>query len=130
MLKEDIEKDFPFISVVEYGGKEYVGVINNQDHAITSMYIYQDLRSAGDKADFVALCKTWWWESNRMIPIGIFLRKEMQSYKEILMIMNTKDVTVKMGHVTNLSNLAVKRTKRRSVQLVRKPKEVIKKINQ
>ena len=44
--------------------------------------------------------------------------------------MNTKDVTVKMGHVTNLNNLAVKRTKRRSVQLVRKPKEVIKKINQ
>ena len=130
MLKEDIEKDFPFISVVEYGGKEYVGVINNQDHAITSMYIYQDLKGDRQKADFVALCKTWWWESNRMIPIGIFLRKEMQNYREILMIMNTKDVTVKMGHVTNLNNLAVKRTKRRSVQLVRKPKEVIKKINQ
>ena len=71
MLKEDIEKDFPFISVVEYGGKEYVGVINNQDHAITSMYIYQDLRTAVEKADFVALCKTWWWESNRLSLIHI-----------------------------------------------------------
>ena len=125
MIKEDIKKDFPFISVVEYGGKEYVGVINNQDHAITSMYIYQDLKTDTQKADFVALCKTWWWESNRMIPIGIFLRKEMSSYREILMIMNTKDVTVKMGHVTNLNNLAVKRTKRRSVQLVRKPRDFI-----
>ena len=65
-----------------------------------------------------------------LIELMMFGRKEMQNYREILMIMNTKDVTVKMGHVTNLNNLAVKRTKRRSVQLVRKPKEVIKKINQ
>ena len=61
MLKEDIEKDFPFISVVEYGGKEYVGVINNQDHAITSMYIYQDLK--GDSKEFdedlVKAIKDW-----------------------------------------------------------------------
>ena len=45
MLLDDIEKNFPFISVVEYGGQEYVGVINNQDNAITSMYIYTDIHS-------------------------------------------------------------------------------------
>ena len=38
------------------------------------------------------------------------------------MIMNTKDVSVKLGPVTNLANLAMKRSKRKSVQLVRKPK--------
>jgi len=38
------------------------------------------------------------------------------------MTMNTKDVKVTVGPVVNLGNLAVKRVKRKSVQLVRKPK--------
>ena len=122
MLLDDIEKNYPFISVVEYGGQEYVGVINNQDNAITSMFIFTDIRNAENKEKFIELCKTWWFESNRMIPIGIYLRQEMAPFKQNMMMMNTKDVSVKIGPVTSLSNLAMKRSKRKSVQLVRKPK--------
>ena len=122
MLRKDIAENFPFISVVNYGDKEYVGVINNQDHNITSMYIYTQLQTEKEKKTFLDLCESWWWESNRMIPIGIFLRKEIQLFKSILMMMNTKDVRIVIGPTVNLYNLAVKRTKRKSVQLVRKPK--------
>ena len=122
MLLDDIEKNYPYISVVEYGGQEYVGVINNQYNAITSMFIFTDIRSSENKEKFIELCKTWWFESNRMIPIGIFLRQEMAQFKPIMMMMNTKDVSVKIGPVTSLSNLSIKRSKRKSVQLVRKPK--------
>ena len=122
MLRKDIAENFPFISVVNYGEKEYVGVINNQDHNITSMYIYTQIHTEKEKKTFLDLCESWWWESNRMIPIGIFLRKEIQLFKSILMMMNTKDVRIVIGPTVNLYNLAVKRTKRKSVQLVRKPK--------
>ena len=122
MLLDDIEKNYPYISVVEYGGQEYVGVINNQDNAITSMFIFTDIPNSESKEKFIDLCKTWWFESIRMIPIGIFLRQEMETFKPIMMIMNTKDVQVKIGPVTSLTNLAMKRSKRKSVQLVRKPK--------
>lgn len=122
MLRKDIAENFPFISVINYGDKEYVGVINNQDHNITSMYIYTQLHTENEKKVFLDLCEAWWWESNRMIPIGIFLRKEIQIFKNILMMMNTKDVRIVIGPTVNLYNLAVKRTKRKSVQLVRKPK--------
>ena len=122
MLLDDIEKNYPFIAVVEYGGHEYVGVINNQDTAITSMFIFTDIPNAKSKEKFIELCKTWWFESNRMIPIGIYLRQEMAPFKQNMMMMNTKDVSVKIGPVTSLSNLAMKRSKRKSVQLVRKPK--------
>ena len=40
MLRKDIEEKFPFISVVTYGQKEFVGIINNQDNFVTSMYVY------------------------------------------------------------------------------------------
>jgi len=75
MLLDDIEKNYPFISVVEYGGHEYVGVINNQDTAITSMFIFTDIPNAKSKEKFIELCKTWWFESNRMIPQNTYVVK-------------------------------------------------------
>jgi hypothetical protein len=122
MLTKDIQENFPFISVVNYGGNEYVGVIANQDQFITSMYIYTSLKTLEEKKMFLDLGEVWWWESNRMIPINIFLRKEMSVFSYCLMNMNSKDVKVTIGPCVNLHNLAIKRVKRRNVQLVRRPK--------
>jgi len=121
MLRKEIEEKFPFLSVVTYGGNEYIGIINNQDAFITSMYIYTDLRSDSDRAKFVELGEVWWWESNRMIPINIFLQKDMEQFKYIMMTMNSKDVKVSLGPTVNLNRLSVKRVKRKSVQLLKKP---------
>ena len=40
MLTKDIENNFPFLSVVNYGGKEYIGVVINQDASVTSCLLY------------------------------------------------------------------------------------------
>lgn len=122
MLLKNIEENFPFISIVSYGGAEYVGIIINQDQTVTSMYVFTDLRSDLEKRLFLEMGETWWWESNRMIPINIFLKQEMEPFKYSIMTMNSKDVRVVTGHCVNLNNLSVKRVKRKNVQLVRKPK--------
>jgi hypothetical protein len=122
MLLKDIETNFPFISVVTYGGNEYVGIIVNQDQYVTSMYIYTELHSVLEKERFIDLGNVWWWESNRMIPINIFLRKEMEPFKYSLITMNSKDVKVSIGPCVNLNNMSIKRVKRKSVQLVRRSK--------
>lgn len=122
MLRKDIEEKFPFLSVVTYGGIEYVGIINNQDAYITSMYVYTNLRSELEKAKFIELGEVWWWESNRMIPINIFLNRDMGQFKYAMMTMNSKDVKVGLGPTVNLNKLHVKRVKRKSVQLLKKPK--------
>ena len=122
MLRKDIEEKFPFLSVVTYGGNEYIGIINNQDAFITSMYIYTNLRSDSDRAKFVELGEIWWWESNRMIPINIFLRSDISQFNYAMITMNSKDVKVSIGPCVNLNALSVKRVKRKSVQLVRKSK--------
>jgi hypothetical protein len=122
MLTKDIEQNFPFISVVVYGGQEYVGIIANQDQYVTSMYVYTELRSTAEKQALLEQGEVWWWESNRLIPINIFLRKEMEQFRYCLMTMNSKDVKVTIGPCVNLNNLAIKRVKRKSVQLVRKQK--------
>lgn len=122
MLLKDIEENFPFISVVGYGGNEYVGIIINQDQTVTSMYVFTDLRTEIEKKAFLEMGEAWWWESNRMIPINIFLKQEMEYFRYVIMTMNSKDVRVVTGPCVNLNNLSIKRVKRKNVQLVRKPK--------
>lgn len=122
MLTKDIQENFPYISVVHYGGNEYVGIIANQDQFVTSMYVYTNLKTTEEKKAFLQMGETWWWESNRMLPINIFLRKEMSAFQYCIITMNSKDVKVSIGPCVNLNNLAVKRIKRKNVQLVRRPK--------
>ena len=81
MLTKDIENNFPFLSVVNYGGQEYVGVVINQDASVTSMYVYTELNTKVEQQRFLELGEVWWWESNRMIPINIFMAGEMRTFK-------------------------------------------------
>lgn len=122
MLTKEIQENFPFISVVTYGGNEYVGIIANQDAHVTTMYIYTTIRTVEEKKQFLEVGEVWWWESNRMIPINIFLRKEMMPFQYSMITMNSKDVKVTIGPCVNLNNLALKRVKRKNVQLVKRPK--------
>lgn len=122
MLTKDIQNNFPFLSVVQYGNNEYIGIIINQDQWVTSMYVYTDIKSNEEQKIFLQLGEIWWWESNRLIPISIFLKKEMSNFKYCITSMNTKDVNVIIGPTVNLNNLTLKRVKRKNVQLVRKPK--------
>jgi len=122
MLLKDIQENFPFLSVVQYGGNEYIGVIINQDQWVTSMYVYTEIQTADEQRDFLDLGEAWWWESNRMIPINIFLKRELERFRYCIITMNSKDVNVTIGPTVNLNNLTVKRIKRKNVQLVRRPK--------
>ena len=122
MLTREIQEKFPFLSVVQYGGNEYIGIIINQDQWVTSMYVYTDIKTESEQREFLDLGEVWWWESNRLIPINIFLKKEIERFRYCIMTMNSKDVQVTLGPAVNLNNLAVKRVKRKNVQLIRRSK--------
>lgn len=119
-LTKDISENFPFISVVLYGGIEYIGIIVNQDQNVTTMYNYENLRSNEEKQQFLDLGEVWWWESNRSIPINLFLKVEMLPFRYSIINMNSKDVAVQFGPTVNLNEMAIKRVKRKTVQLLRK----------
>jgi hypothetical protein len=62
----------------------------------------------------------WWWESNRQIPINIFLSKEIFEFRYAIKHFSTKDVKVILGPCTSLNDIIVKRIKRKSITLIRK----------
>jgi hypothetical protein len=121
-LRENIQEQLPFISVIHYGENEYVGIIINQDQYVTSFYDFGMIKTPEEKTGILQIGEIWWWESNRQVPINIFCRKEIEPYRYSIKTFNSKDVRIVLGPVVNLMNLTIKRVKRKSVQLVRTPK--------
>jgi hypothetical protein len=113
-------ENYPFISYIGYGGNEYIGIIQNVDDFLTSVYDFGSLRTEDEKAQFLALGEAWWWESNRTIPINVFLRQEWFPFRYSLKTMNSRDVEIKFGPYVSLREIAAKKSKRRSITLVRK----------
>ncbi len=121
-LRDNIQEQLPFISVLHYGEEEYVGIIVNQDQFVTSFYDLSTIKTPEEKASLLEIGEIWWWESNRQIPINIFCRREIEPYRYAIKTFNSKDVRIVLGPVVNLMNMTLKRVKRKSVQLVRSPK--------
>jgi len=119
-LRDDIQQNLPFISVLNYGDNEYVGIVINQDQYVTSFYDLNALRTPEEKTAFLEIGEVWWWESNRQFPINIFCRDQIGPYAYAIKTFNSKDTRIILGPVVNLMNLTMKRVKRKSVQLVRK----------
>jgi hypothetical protein len=119
-ITENLQENFPFISVINHVNQEYVGIIINQDAQVTSVYDYAAIRTDEEKARFLELGEVWWWESNRQIPINIFLLKEIVEFRYAIRNFSTKDVKVLFGPCTSLNDIIVKRIKRKSITLIRK----------
>jgi hypothetical protein len=122
--KEDFQKQFPFITCIKTSDNEYVGIIINHDENVTSVYNYADIRSEKEKQFFLELGEIWWWESNRKLPINIFLKQDMIEFRPYIKTFNSKDVEIIFGPVVNLSEIAEKRVKRKSIQLIRTNKKI------
>jgi hypothetical protein len=119
-LKDVTQENFPFISVINYGDNEFVGIIINQDQHVTSFYDVNAIHDIDDKNQFLLMGETWWWESNRQIPINIFLKTEIEPFKYCIKTFNSKGVRIVLGPTVNVLNLSHKRPKRKSVELIRK----------
>lgn len=115
-----IQEKFPFLSGIKCQTHEYIGIIQNSDDKIISVYDYESIRTSEEKKLFLELGEIWWWESNRLLPINIFLSGQMLPFRYCLKTLVNKDVDIMFGSVTSLNNIMKKRIKKRQIQLVRR----------
>ena len=123
-MRDQFQENFPFISCVKSNDKEYVGIVINFDDYIASIYDLSMILGEAERKLFLEMGESWWWESNRKIPINIFLKSEMQVFKPFIKTFNSKDAELVFGPTVNLSEIAEKRIKRKSIQLVRSVKNI------
>jgi hypothetical protein len=119
-LFEKLAEKYPFITLCVYASTEYVGIIQNQDDAITTIYDFGSIQDIEQKRLFLELANTWWWESNRTVPINIFLKTQWDPFREYLRTFVNKDLEILHGPVCSLSEMARKKSKRKSITLVRR----------
>ena len=119
-MQEEDYSQLEFLTGLHYLEKDYVGIVVNHDNSIITFYDVELIPTLELKKEFLELGDMWWWESNRMLPIDVFLHHEMRQFKPCLRTFVLKDVDILFGPVTSLQNLLKKRIKRRSIQLIRK----------
>lgn len=118
-IKQLLEK-YPFLAIVKYSESEFVCIVQNQDSDVTTIYDFGELKSESDRYDFLSYAEQWWWESNRMIPINIFLKNDWRRFSYSAKTLISKEVEIVAGHCVRLEDLSTKRTKRKSIQLCKK----------
>ena len=111
---------YPFITLCLYSSQEYVGIIQNRDDVVTTIYDFGSITDLEVKKLFLELANIWWWESNRSIPINIYLKQEWDPFKGYLRTFINKDLEILHGPVCSLAEIGRKKSKRKSITLVRR----------
>ena len=115
-----LTEKYPFITLCLYAGTEYVGIIQNRDDAITTIYDFGNITNPELKKLFIDLANDWWWESNHSIPINIYLKQEWAPFKPYLRTFSNKDLEILHGPVCSLNDITRRKSKRKSITLVRR----------
>jgi hypothetical protein len=113
------EERWPFLTEISYLNKTYVGIVQNSDANFLHMYVIDQTLNTAAKRELLVCGDLYWWGSNRQIPINVFLQDRFKPFKSCLKTFVQKEVTVIRGPVPSLDNLINRRSKKRTVQLVR-----------
>lgn len=119
---DEILNNFPFLSVLKCGNKEYVGVVQNEDINITSFYCIELIKSDIEKKEFLKLATEWWWETNRQLPINIVIGDRFDKFEYCLMAFSNKNLEIISGPTVKLRNLLKNKSKKKNIQLIKKVK--------
>lgn len=115
-----LSENHPFITVLSYASQDYVGIMQNRDDNCTTIYDYGSIADIRIKEKFLELGEIWWWESNRQIPINLFLKEDWIIFRPYLRTFNNKNLVVLHGPVISMNEFNKRRTKRKSITLVKR----------
>ena len=112
-----LSETHPFITVCSYAGQDYVGIVQNRDDIVTTIYDYGSIIDIDLRDKFLELGDIWWWESNRLIPINLFLKQEWNIFKPYIRTFNNKSLSILHGPICSMNELGKRRSKRKSITL-------------
>lgn len=119
--KEYLER-LPFLTYGTAHNNEYIGIMIVRSKNFTSMYMLNHIDKPELKRELLELGEKWWWQSNRNIPISIFLAEQLRKFEKYKQTFISKEFTVIDGPVVSITNLPTKRIKRCTTILKNKPK--------
>jgi hypothetical protein len=116
-IKGILEK-FPFLTYGVHLETPYLGVVQNCDSQLLSMYVITDIQTEELRKLFLELGNEWWWESNRLIPINIFIKERFRPFRECLKHFARKEFVIEAGPAVSLQETIAKRVRKRQITLL------------
>ena len=116
---ETILEKFPFLSYGCLQDQHYLGIVQNSDNQLLSIYVL-DMIPEEYRVAFLKLGESWWWESNRQIPINIFHKERFRPFRPYLKHFSRKDFDLIAGPSVSLHETIARRVRKRQVTLVRR----------
>ena len=114
-----VDPRWPYLTHIKYLNKDYFGIVQNSDTNFLHMYVIDQTMSTENKQEFMNCGELYWWGSNRQVPINVFLGSRFKIFRGYLKSFSQKEVQVQSGPVPSLETLINRRSKKRTVQLVK-----------
>src|SRR5579859_3852317 len=111
---------FPFLSYGTLQTTPYLGIIQNSDNQLLSMYLIDLIPDEGMRKVFLKCGADWWWGSNRQIPINIFLKERFRAFRPFLKHFSSKDFELLAGPSVSLQETIARRVRKRQITLLRR----------
>jgi len=114
-----LQEKFPFLSVGTYLDQEYIGIVQNCDSQFLAMYVYNHISDEELRKRFISYGEIWWWETNRQLPINLYIKDEFKIFKSYLCQFSRKEFQVLHGPTVSLNETMNRRIKRKQIQLIK-----------
>lgn len=111
---------WPFLSYGSMSEQYYLGIVQNSDSQLISMYLLDMMPDKKIREGFLDKGLMWWWESNRQLPINIFIGQEFKVFRPYLKHFPRKDFQLLYGPAVSLQETISRRVRKRQVTLVRR----------
>lgn len=118
-IKELLDR-YPFLSYGTMNGVQYIGVVQNADSQLISVYLIDAIPTKELREEFLKQCDVWWWGSNRQVPINVFLKERFLPFRPFLKHFSRKDFNLESGPIVSLQDTIARRVRKRQVTLVRR----------
>lgn len=112
---------FPFLSYGVMQDTPYLGIVQNADNQFISIYVLDLIPDEESRKLFLTFGERWWWESNRKIPINVFIKDaRFKRFRDYLRMFSAKDFQLIEGPKVSLAETMNRRIRKRQITLVRK----------
>jgi hypothetical protein len=113
-----ILENHPYLTHGKMQNCDYLGVVQNCDNQMISIYLLDLLPSEMIRKVFLEYAEHWWNNSNRTTPINMFIKDPaFRSFRMCLRHFSSKEFEVISGPQVCLAELIARRVRRKQVPL-------------
>jgi hypothetical protein len=116
---KSVLETYPFLSYGTMLDKSYLGIVQNCDAQLISMYLIEAIADEARRKHFLSCGESWWWGSNRQVPINIFLKSSFE-FRDALKHFSRKDFNLEAGPIVSLQETIARRVRKRQITLIRR----------